>query len=1259
MITLINATDIEAWADRLDSRSRLPQLIRRLIHGTINAVKKIGFPSGEGVQRPGWDGIVETDEFNSHVPQGISVWELSSRSDVTTNANTNYKKRTDAPNGVVPQSSTFVYVTPRRWSVKQKWLIEKNAEGVWKEVRAYDADDLEQWLEIAPSVHVWISILLNKHPENAEDVESYWSGWSSVTSPPILEKLILSGRENLEREISGWLENNQKIFSLKAETREEALAVFIAVLLSLPEEKKVLSVSRTLLVRDVVTWNFLSSFQKQLILIMAFDSQEAVAKAIKNHKVFIPLGRADQGQGQVELHPLKGEEVEKMLIAAQSPSEKNKNVKNIARLAVRSLTAFRRRLAVVPNIQQPEWSKPNEGRKLIPMLLTGALNEKNVNDRKILTDLSRTSYESVLEVLVRWANESDPPIRHMGNIWFVISREDSWALLNRYLTQADLEHFENFAFEVLSEKNPKYDMPEEERYMASMKGQLPKYSNELKAGIAETIALLGTNKNEGDLSTELTTDVFAKRIVKLVMDLANTDWKIWASLTHQLSILAEAAPDEFLNAVENGLSGSSPLLFNLFQGRSTGMFIESPHSGLLWALETLAWNKAYLSRAAYLLAALSRLDPGGKSGNRPISSLSNIFKVWHPQTNASSDEKFIALDYMEVREKQITWALLLSLLPVLHGVAFPTSKPRWSDWTSDDVEVPFPEQIKNYNEILNRLIRISSQEGGKWAHILNKLSDLPPDMRQTVIGELSKIDPNQIDEETKTIIWDTLRHVMSKSNSFPEAGWALSKEQIKLLENEYGRFEPKAWTKKYGWVFGKRPDIIQGETHDIYERDNIIKELRIEAAKTICREKGVRELVEFSKSIDDPRELGVALVGVEINSSDEDELFNLLRSGDEKLIELALGIEIGHLYKEGIDWVKNKLVTTAKDWEAEYKAKMLLFFKFNSETWDYIETLGQDIVSLYWKMIRPWSCDDVNDANRAARYFLKYGKGLKAIDVLSLKMIRGEKPDPLLVAEALEKVITLVAAGDRPDDMFTHHVTKLLDYLIETHVVEEKRIALLEWAYNPVMGRFIRPPLLMFKELERNPGFFIELVSAIYLPEGEVKQPSSSEKDEQIASNAYELLDTWRTIPGTGADGVVDGKVLSSWVLEAREKAAIEKHKKMTDYYIGQLLSASPMDNLGFWPQQAVCEVIESMGTEEVESGFKTGTINHRGPTMKSMDEGGQSELAISENYKKYSDLISGKWPRTAAVLRKLSEDYRLQARHEDQRRDLRDNLNQ
>jgi hypothetical protein len=87
---LADASDLIRWADRLDSQSGLPRLIRRLILGSVAGMRQVSFRADEGVQLAGWDGVTVSDQAHPHVPQGLAGWELSARKDVKTNADEDY-----------------------------------------------------------------------------------------------------------------------------------------------------------------------------------------------------------------------------------------------------------------------------------------------------------------------------------------------------------------------------------------------------------------------------------------------------------------------------------------------------------------------------------------------------------------------------------------------------------------------------------------------------------------------------------------------------------------------------------------------------------------------------------------------------------------------------------------------------------------------------------------------------------------------------------------------------------------------------------------------------------------------------------------------------------------------------------------------------------------------------------------------------------------------------------------------------------------
>ena len=75
---IITAKNIADWGREISSRALMPVLLRRLIFATVDRIHRIRFPSDEEIQNRGWDGILEVERGNSHVPEGISVWEFQS-----------------------------------------------------------------------------------------------------------------------------------------------------------------------------------------------------------------------------------------------------------------------------------------------------------------------------------------------------------------------------------------------------------------------------------------------------------------------------------------------------------------------------------------------------------------------------------------------------------------------------------------------------------------------------------------------------------------------------------------------------------------------------------------------------------------------------------------------------------------------------------------------------------------------------------------------------------------------------------------------------------------------------------------------------------------------------------------------------------------------------------------------------------------------------------------------------------------------------
>ena len=247
----IRATDLKNWASRRDCQEHLPLVMRRLIRATAPEISQINFPAGDSVVYPGWDGILETTVATEYLPQGFSVWEIGTNENIKEKAEEDYQKRKKDPLGVVPKETTYVFITPRIWSKRDKWSTEKRNEGFWRDVRVYDARMLEEWFEQAPAVGAWLGRQLGIFPQGVMALEDFWKEWSSTPNPPLTPEVVTAGRSNQAESVRKWLSSPPSPLAVQAATSDEATAFLSAVINTLPEIEREL-------VKSYFFWKILS-----------------------------------------------------------------------------------------------------------------------------------------------------------------------------------------------------------------------------------------------------------------------------------------------------------------------------------------------------------------------------------------------------------------------------------------------------------------------------------------------------------------------------------------------------------------------------------------------------------------------------------------------------------------------------------------------------------------------------------------------------------------------------------------------------------------------------------------------------------------------------------------------------------------------------------------------------------------------------------------------------------------------------------------
>ena len=178
----IKGRRIAAWADgNLEARQLLSVLLRKLIHSTGRDLRRVDFPGYDNAERKGWDGTVEADAATPWISEGKSGWEFGTNEDPRRKAEHDYAARLASVPAAEWTEYTFVFVTPRNWPGKTEWVESKRAAGDWKEVRALDASDLEQWLEQSISARMWFAEKLDMPTEGFQTLDACWRRWAAAS----------------------------------------------------------------------------------------------------------------------------------------------------------------------------------------------------------------------------------------------------------------------------------------------------------------------------------------------------------------------------------------------------------------------------------------------------------------------------------------------------------------------------------------------------------------------------------------------------------------------------------------------------------------------------------------------------------------------------------------------------------------------------------------------------------------------------------------------------------------------------------------------------------------------------------------------------------------------------------------------------------------------------------------------------------------------------------------------------------------------
>lgn len=886
-------------------------------------------------------------------------------------------------------------------------------------------------------------------------------------------------------------------------------------------------------------------------------------------------------------------------------------------------------------ITKPELTRIPQSPDLVIINLLGAWNENNNSDLEILHQLIHEEYTTWIPRIREILQLPESPITLKDGLWRVTERKDLLIALAKEFFDQNLDDFKQCAVTVLSERDPSFDLPIENRYAASLYGKVLKYSPGLRKGMTEGLALLGTQFDLLKYCSQNKREAIAALTVREIFE--NADWILWGSLNNLLPILAEAAPDQFLEAVDNALIQSPCPFDELFSQEGNGSTGRSYITGLLWALETLAWDEKFLVRVCVILGDLASRDPGGQWANRPANSLTTILLPWFPQTTASIEKRKVTLTTLQREFPSVAWKLLLCLLPNQHQTSMGTHKPSWRDtipenWQKDVPTKDYWDQVFWYADLA---ILMANSDIVKLNELIDRLGNLPQPSFNKILEILSSAAICNKPEEELLVLWNKLTDFALKHRRFSDANWALSADIISKIESVAAKIAPKNPLNLHQRLFSDYELALFDSEGNWEEQRQTIEKRRQDAIKEILAYGEMIEIIRFAESVETSFTVGHSLGVIADTTIDSLILPGLLETENNRLSQFVSSYVWSRQYCLGWAWVDE---LDKSNWSFMQISQFLSFLPFTKETWNRVAAWLGSSEKEYWRIttVNPYQTD--GELVVAIDKLIEFGRPHAAINCL-FKMLYAKHP--LDSTRSVKALLAAVSSTEPSYFMKTYEIVELIKALQNDLNTNPDDLFRVEWAYLSILDHYDgTSPKILENRLASDPAFFCELIRLIYRSTKEAKvEKFLGEQHQSVATNAFKLLRKWRTPPGTESNEQFSPDQFTNWLKQTEAICTQSGHLEVALSHLGQVLIYCPPDPDGLWIHRTVAEALNSKNAEEMRRGYDIAIFNSRGVYW--VDPTGKPERDLAEQYRhKAEEIENAGYQRFAVTLRHLAESY-------------------
>jgi hypothetical protein len=480
-----------------------------------------------------------------------------------------------------------------------------------------------------------------------------------------------------------------------------------------------------------------------------------------------------------------------------------------------------------------------------------------------------------------------------------------------------------------------------------------------------------------------------------------------------------------------------------------------------------------------------------------------------------------------------------------------------------------------------------------------------------------------------------LSNLVARHRKFADAAWAMAPAAVDEIAAIAETLAPDAPHYRHQRLFSEREFDLYEDKGNYGEQRQQLDERRQQAVAEVCAVGGVDGVLAFAQAVESPWRVGAAFGAIASSEIDREVLPTLLESESSALAQFAGGFVRSRFHTQAWSWV-DQLDTS--QWTPSQKGQFFAYLPFVPETWERVTKLLDSDEFPYWsktsanpyeaKTGLPWAIDRL----------VEYGRAHAAVQCL--EKMHFDKQD-VGNQQAVRVLQAVLHSSEGQHAINVDAITQVIQGLQEDPNTNPNDLFQIEWAFLPLLDRHEGAfPKLLEQRLASDPALFCELLRMVFRSTQE-EQPVEgiTEQQKQLATNAYRLLSSWRTPPGSQPDGTYNGDALAAWLAEVQAACAASGHLEIALSMIGRVLIHAPADPDGLWLHQAAATALNARDADAMREGFTTALFNARGAHF--VDPEGREERALATKYRNQAEQMeSHGYHRLADTLRALADGY-------------------